>query len=122
MTTLVDSLKTRAVLTAWLEKHALVTLECLPEDTDPADNFADPEDVAFARRDDPWAWFCAKVTVSFDGFSATDYLGGCSYHSEDDFKKPGGYYTDMIHCCCVDLVAQLMAARETLTRIWECAQ
>lgn len=46
-------------------------------------------------RGDEWAWFCARVTVSWGSFSATDYLGCCSYESEEDFKK-GGYYDDMV--------------------------
>lgn len=118
---LIDSLTTRRAMVAWLEKHATVTLECLPEDIDPAEHFDNPEDVAFARSGNPWAWFCAKVTVSYGDFSATDYLGACSYHSEADFKQPGGSFTVMVHYCCVDLVAQLMTARETAMRIWDLA-
>lgn len=46
-----------------------------------------------------YAWFCAKVTVKYRGFEADDYLGGCSYESEKDFKENSGYYADMILSC-----------------------
>lgn len=130
MRKLVDSLKTRATLTAWLEKHATVTLECEPEheriegNASAIDPATDAETNAWIhdqlRCGNEWAWCVAKVTVRYEGYSATDYLGCCSYESEAAFKE-GPYYADMVHACCVDLVAQLMAARETLQRVWDLA-
>lgn len=49
-------------------------------------------------RGDVWAW--ALVTVEARGeidghtFIGKDHLGGCSYHSEENFKQ-GGYWRDM---------------------------
>lgn len=54
----------------------------------------------------PWAWCVAKVTVSFMGLEGTDYLGGCSYASEKEFKE-GGYYESMIDEALEDLAQQL---------------
>lgn len=38
-------------------------------------------------RGNEWAWFCAKVTASWNGIEAADYLGGCSYESEANFRE-----------------------------------
>lgn len=69
-----------------------------PEDMDPADSFEFPEDIAIARRGG-WNWFQACVTARWTdangvNFQGSDHLGGCSYASEEDFKKDG-YYTAM---------------------------
>lgn len=53
-----------------------------------------------------WAWCLAVVTVRFKSLEATDSLGACSYHSEADFKQPGGYYDDMIDTCIATLNEQ----------------
>jgi ribosomal protein L37AE/L43A len=47
-----------------------------------------------------WAWCSVHVICKWtdeDGqeYKGDDYLGGCSYKSEADFKQPGGYYDDM---------------------------
>jgi hypothetical protein len=41
-----------------------------------------------------WAWCCVKVTARWHTFESTEYLGGCSYEDEEDFRK-GGYFEDM---------------------------
>lgn len=44
----------------------------------------------------PWAWCSVKVRAVWRGFEGDwDYLGCCSYESEEDFKQPGGYYDGM---------------------------
>ena len=42
-----------------------------------------------------WAWCCIKVTAEYRGITGSDYLGGCSYASEEDFTSSCGYYEDM---------------------------
>ncbi len=126
--TMIDSLATRGKLTTWLESNATVTLECEPEqetiygNASAIDEETDRETeryiLAELESGNEWAWCSVKVTVRFCDLSATDYLGCCSYESEAAFKADG-YYTDMVRCGCVDLVAQLFAARETLSRAWE---
>jgi hypothetical protein len=66
-----------------------------------------------------WAWCVAHVTVRpKDGriatFSGDDYLGGCSYASEQDFKE-GGYYEDMVNTALSELNDRLRLVREALT-------
>lgn len=41
-----------------------------------------------------WAWCSVEVKGEYLGLTASDYLGACSYLSEDDFKTDG-YYKDM---------------------------
>lgn len=61
------------------------------EDVRPEDSFSEPEDVAFAREDNPAHWFCAFVSVWYGDdennltYLAHDVLGGCSYRSFDEF-------------------------------------
>lgn len=59
-----------------------------------------------------WAWCCVKVTVTFMGMEGTDYLGACSYDSEEDFIKNSGYYDQMIDTCIKEIQTEL----ETLVK------
>lgn len=58
-----------------------------------------------------WAWCCARVDASIqignDTITGTDYLGGCSYLSKEDFCQPGGYYDDMKDDARRDLAEKL---------------
>jgi hypothetical protein len=65
-----------------------------------------------------WAWCVAHVTVRpKDGrlatFSGDDYLGGCSYANEQDFKE-GGYYEDMVNTALSELNRLLMDVHDAL--------
>lgn len=55
----------------------------------------------------PWAWCCVEVRATFDGVTGSDFLGGCSYKNEADFKTPGGYYEDMVNEAIERLEAEL---------------
>lgn len=82
---------------------------------DPAGFFASDDDEADRKmvRDikrrlnlgQPWAWCCVEVrAIVRDGLpglgeivaSGSDFLGGCSYRNEADFKHPDGYYPQMV--------------------------
>ncbi len=47
------------------------------------------------RSGNTWAWCSVKVTASWKDFESSEYLGGCSYRSEEEFTEPGGYYDDL---------------------------
>jgi len=91
-----------------------ITLECLPETMsiegnvlasglDWQDQQAEAEVYEQLANGNDWAWCMAKVTVtSDDGRQECDYLGGCSYKNEEDFKT-SGYYQDMIDHCSARL-------------------
>ena len=42
-----------------------------------------------------YAWCSIRVVCRYEGYETDDWLGCCSYASEEDFKA-GGYYEDMI--------------------------
>ena len=50
-----------------------------------------------------WRWCQVAVSVEFRGNVATTYLGGCSYESEEDFRK-GGMLGQMIDECKKELM------------------
>ena len=95
---------------------AEVTFEPLDEHLTISDAFSEKEDIDFIQRQlskgNEAAWFCAKVTVKYDGLEADDYLGCCSYESYDQFtvEYASFYYADMISSC-VDSINQQMIKR-----------
>ena len=92
------------------------TVEIMPEDLPIEGNCMASGDDEFDReceqniqRDlesgNPWAWCIVRVGAShpkLPGIEGTDYLGCCSYASEDDFKA-GGYFDDMCESAYQDL-------------------
>ena len=112
-----------------LKERAEITIECLPEEIEIEGNAScwnDGTDEAYAQsiRDDlergnDWAWCQVKVTATFEGMSASDYLGGCSYESEHAFKDPHGYYPDMVNRAIeglADAIVDDLARNATLRR------
>jgi hypothetical protein len=67
----------------------------------------DAANEAWIRRElnagNEWAWCRVTITASWQGLRGTDSLGGCSYHSEADFKQEGEYFTDMRKNALADL-------------------
>lgn len=101
------------------------SIECLPEHTGvrgnamaSGDDAADKEDenriIADLESGNEWAWCCVKVTATWNGFTGKDYLGCCSYASEDDFKVEGGYYDDMKQQALEDLHRNVAGTLERL--------
>lgn len=93
-------------------------VECLEEHLPIESNLVDSGDKDLDQQEEqkvindfnsgnPWAWCTIKVTAFIDGcpVKGVDYLGGCSYKSEDDFKKDG-YYEDMCQQAKDDLLNQ----------------
>lgn len=96
------------------------SIECLPEDTPVRGNAMasgdesvdrEAEDRILAELDsgNEWAWCTVRVTAEVDGIPVTgeDYLGCCSYASEEDFRQPGGYFGDMKEQAKDDLLQKL---------------
>jgi hypothetical protein len=42
-----------------------------------------------------WAWCQIEVCGRLGDLEASEYLGGCSYKSKEDFMQPGCYFDDM---------------------------
>ena len=48
------------------------------------------------QQGDVWAWAAVTVVVAWGSFEGRAHLGCCSYADEEDFRKPGGYFDDMV--------------------------
>jgi hypothetical protein len=96
-----------------IRQQADITITIHPEDTHPRDSFEDAQDISSileSLEHNLWAWCVVQVTARWKGLTATDYLGGCSYENEREFRRCG-YYSDMKHNCIADLVQQATAIR-----------
>ena len=91
-------------LIEFLRSNAEITLTVKPETDSPEGHFAsgddeqDKADVAKILKEaewNEWAWCVVKVAAKYKAWEGHDYLGGCSYQDEADFRS-GGYYEDMI--------------------------
>ena len=84
-------------------------------------SFTEPDNVAWVKKEledgNAWAWCCVEVRASWwnrktgQTYKGSDYLGGCSYRSEADFKQPG-YYDDMKKIAYDELVSNIDAGHE----------
>ena len=101
-----------------LKDVATIEFQALEEDTPVRGNAMDGGDgaldkqvedeiIARLNRCDIYSWFIAKVTARYGFFSGRDYLGGCSYDSEEQFKI-SGYYEDMRDAAIADLAQQII--------------
>jgi hypothetical protein len=73
------------------------------------------EDLMYeASRENVWKWCRVEVKGTYKGLEASEYLGACSYESEEDFKKDG-YYEDMCKAVLADLQSQLNDILSDLT-------
>ncbi len=73
-----------------------------------ADEEAEAAVLSQLRGGNPWAWCAAVVLAKYrteDGtlYVGRDYLGGCSYESEEAFRQDG-YFEDMKDQALDDLV------------------
>lgn len=89
-----------------------IELDTLPEDMSPkraekqfgyTSGFADAVQSMMKRAKGRWGWCTARVTVTIGGRSAVDYLGQCSYESEQDFVSNSGYFMDMVNNCLASI-------------------
>ena len=62
---------------------------------DTADRECENKVLARLNVGDVWAWANVEVCATWNGITGSDYLGGCSYADEADFKT-GGYYDSMV--------------------------
>lgn len=114
--------------TVWTFNTARFTVELAvaDEDMSPHGAFSEQDDVEFALEGG-WHWFQARVQVLFRDddnpknwatprtrLLGEDYLGGCSYHSLQDFIRPdSGYFRDMVGEAIREARGALARMRET---------
>ena len=83
------------------------------EDFSPSEQFDDETaaDILESAESNVWAWAAVEVraVAVFAGgaeVNGSDFLGGCSYGSENEFKA-GGYFEDMKIEALSDLMGKL---------------
>lgn len=57
-----------------------------------------------------WAWCIVRIEARWRQHSGDNYLGGCSYEDEEDFRR-GGYLKQMIEDATADLISNIKTAR-----------
>lgn len=67
------------------------------------------------ERGNIWAWCAVEVRATWRGITASDYLGGCSYASQNDFERGDGYYSDMKQTAYNQLLDKIRALKEKET-------
>jgi len=86
-------------------KDVAFSLSCEPEDIPFVGNCSAISDDIDRQTEDwiaeqleggnAWAWCQVLVTARWNGFQGRAALGGCSYESEESFRRPGGYFDDL---------------------------
>lgn len=92
-----------AMLRDLKEEEVEFEVEAMPEHLHPKGCFASGDEEMDRRmvqqilqdmKWNEWAWCSIRVTARWGEFSASDYLGGCSYASRKDFMTCP-YFEDM---------------------------
>ncbi len=75
-----------------------ISIRIEPEDLAVEDSFQFQEDIDYVHKQinsgNEWAWCTVWVVAKWEGHQGEDNLGGCSYQSEEDFRKCD-YFADM---------------------------
>ncbi|MFA5571628.1 MAG: hypothetical protein WDA42_00855 [Candidatus Bathyarchaeia archaeon] len=96
------------------------TLLCLEEDLPIEENASACDEETDAKVEqwiknqlnsgNPWAWCCVHLRGAYvhqeKTYTADDYLGACSYASQEDFEKDG-YYEDMKEMIAAEISKQI---------------
>jgi hypothetical protein len=104
------------------------TVECHPEDISVKGNASAIDDETDAETErgirdqleagNGWAWCQVRVVAKWNGFEGDDWLGGCSYLSEQDFLA-GGYFEDMKEAALSHLNEVIAQTANTLEQLSE---
>jgi len=111
-----------------LREHATLTVTAQEADSPIEGNvLASGDDEEDRRAEDEvrssleftvWAWATVTVTAELAGFKGRDYLGACSYASEDAFRVDGDYI-DMIDFALGSLADEIISAKVSITALAE---
>ncbi|HTF27220.1 MAG TPA: hypothetical protein VK625_00170 [Flavitalea sp.] len=101
---------------------AVIEFTAEEDDITPEDSYMEKESADYVRDQynsgNPFAWFSGKVTVTYKGMEENDYLGGCSYKSERDFKENSGHYFDMVNTCIEAINKEIASNNEETLKRW----
>lgn len=88
---------------------------CIASGDEKLDKKVEDEIIRRLDNGDVWAWATVTVTAQWKGLEGLAYLGGCSYASEDDFKKESLYFDSMKSEAYENLIEQIKALKNTPT-------
>lgn len=113
-------------LIKFLEKNANIEIECLPEHMPVKGSFdsgdekldIEQENKIYAELEsgNQWAWCTVHVIAKYRGFMSDNYLGGCNYESENQFRDDD-YYKSMLDLAIQELAETIISAKEGLTEL-----
>ena len=89
------------------EEHIPVRGNAMASDDPDFDKQVEDKIIADFNNGNEWAWCTVEVRASFRGLTASDFLGCCSYASEEQFREPGGYFDDMVSQATEELAKQV---------------
>jgi hypothetical protein len=75
-------------------EHAEIRGMCMASGDDKYDEECALKIESDLRAGNEWAWCTIEVECRWGAFTGKDFLGCCSYESEEGFKT-GGYFEDM---------------------------
>ena len=103
-------------------EHIPVRGNAIASGDDELDAATEDKILADLEAGNVWAWCCVKVTAEWQGFKGTDYLGACSYESEEQFMdtEEGFYLPDMRERALDDLNEKLARMAEQLDPVLVC--
>jgi len=84
---------------------------------DDLDKQAEDEIISRVKRGDIWVWASVEVRVTWEDLTESEYLGGCSYADEADFRENSGYFADMVAECLDRLNAKAQRIAEKITEV-----
>ena len=69
------------------------------------------------ERGNEWAWCFVTVMATWQSIVGHSCLGGCSYRSEEEFCRPGGYYQELQTDAITDLNREIERLKLLLTQL-----
>ena len=89
-----------------LDEHIPVRGNAVATDNPEEDKETEDKIIADLDNGNIWAWCTVMVTAEYKGVEGTDYLGCCSYDSEEKFKEDG-YFEAMKRSAYNELISNL---------------
>ena len=79
------------------------------------DQMVEDEILSRLEQNDVWAWAKVRVSVEWEGQISTQYIGGCCFESEEDFRNNCGYFDCMVEEALAKLNKRLHTLYEKLS-------
>ena len=122
----IQSDQRKNILIQKIIKTGDIRIECLPENIAVRGNaLASGDDDEDRKEEDrilselewnQWAWCIVKVSIEYCGITEHEYLGGCCYESEKQFREDGSF-DDLVEECATTIYLKMMAVHQTVQEL-----